>query len=446
MMMNKVLLIIILILTSANMQAQEFLSLSDAVKILLENDYNIKVAENNKNVAENNASIMANGYLPILSGRSGANVRSQDSKTEFYDGSSFEANGSNTLTYSASVSLNYTLFDGMYRSYNFEKSKELLNLSKLQVRQVMESSMLELFTSYYNVASLTETTESLLQTLNISKTRLTRAKYGADYGRNTTLDVLNAKVDVNTDSINLLNSKQSLANAKRNLNVLMGRDVVQDFNIDTNVNFEILLNLDELLNKAKAENIRLLSAQKNIELSEYNTKLMKTNRIPTIGISGNYAWNDANYNNVNNNVIMPRVTERQFVNGPQAEISLTWNIFDGGKTHTGVQNAIINEETNKIQQEQSEKQVERDVINAYTTYKNSLFVLEANKSNLITNKRNFERSKEEYELGQLTSIEYRQAQLNLLRAEMSYNQSKYQSKIYELALFKLTGDLLKMKF
>lgn len=444
--MNKILIIFVLILASVNLKAQEFLSLSDAVKILLSNDYNIKVAENNKNIAENNASLMANGFLPQLSGRSGANFRSQDINSDYYDGSSSQINGSNTLTYTASVGISYTLFDGMYRSYNFEKSQELLKLSKLQVRQVIESSMLELFSSYYNVASLTESTHSLKETLDISKVRLTRVRYGADYGRNTTLDVLNAEVDVNTDSINLLNSKQNLANAKRNLNVLMGRDVVQDFNIDTNINFEILLNIDVLLEKAKEENIRLLSAQKNLELSGYNTKLIKTNRIPTIGFSGNYAWNDANYNNVNGNINTTRTTERQFIAGPQAEISLTWSIFDGGNTRTGIQNAIIAEQTTKIQQEQSQKQVERDVINAYTTYKNSLFVLEANKANLTTNQRNFNRSEEQYKLGQLTSIEYRQAQLNLLRAEMNYNQSKYQAKIYELALFKLTGDLLNMKF
>ena len=99
-----------------------------------------------------------------------------------------------------------------------------------------------------------------------------------------------------------------------------------------------------------------------------------------------------------------------------------------------------------VQQEQMQKQVERDVINAYTTYKNSLFVLEAEKENLNTNKRNFNRSAEQYQLGQLTSIEFRQAQLNLLRAETSHNQAKYQAKIYELSLFKLTGDLMNMRF
>ncbi len=437
--MNKILFTLIIIAFPFINEAQDLLRLSDAVKILLENDYNIKVAENSSREAKNNTSISANGYLPTVNGRSAAGYKSSHNSSNYYDGSSTDVNGLNTLSYSASLNLNYTLFDGMYRSYNFEKSKELYNLSKLQVRQVIESSLLELFTSYYNVASLTESTQSLKETLGISKVRLLRARYSADYGKNTELDVLNAEVDVNTDSINLLNSKQSLANARRNLNVLMGREVTLDFSIDTTINYQVLFSLDTLLVKAQDENIRLLAAQKNLELSGFNTKLLKTNRIPTVGLSGSYVWN-----NSHNNDMSP--IEKQTLVGPQAELSLTWNIFDGGYTRVGIQNAKIAEETNRVQQEQTQKQVERDVINAYTTYKNSLFVLEADKANLSTNKRNFDRSEEQYQLGQLTSVEYRQAQLNLLRAETRYNQSKYQVKIYELALFKLTGDILNMKF
>ncbi len=437
--MNRILFIIIFSVVSFAGFGQELLKLSDAVRITLENDYNIKVAENSSSVALNNASIYANGYLPQVIGRTGANYRTQNINTDYNDGTSTDIEGSGALSYNASVGLNYTLFDGMYRSYNYEKSKELYSLSQLQVRQVIESTLLDLFTAYYTVASLTESTQSLQETLEISKVRLLRAQYGAEYGKNTQLDVLNAEVDVNTDSINVLNSRQSLENSKRNLNVLMARNVTQLFNIDTTVNYEVLFSIDTLLNKAQQENIRLLSTQKSLELSEFDIKLFQTNRIPTIGLSGSYAWSNTNYNEKS-------LIDAQSILGPQAEVSLTWNIFDGGRTKTGVQNAKIAAETNMVKQEQMQKQVDRDVINAYTTYKNSLFVMEAEKANLVTSQRNFDRSVEQYQLGQLASVEFRQAQLNLLRAQTKYNQAKYQAKIYELALFKLTGDLLNMQF
>lgn len=437
--MNKIFYIIIFLLLSFTGYSQEILRLNDAVRITLENDYNIKVAENSSSIALNNASIYNNGFLPQLTGRSGINYRNQDIDIENYDGTSRNVEGSSSLGYNASLALNYTLFDGMYRSYNFEKSKELYNLSQLQVRQVIEATLLEMFTSYYTVANLSEATSNLRRSLDISKVRLLRATYGADYGTKTQLDVLNAEVDVNTDSINLLNSQQSLANAKRNLNVLMGRNVTEIFSIDTTVNYEVLYTMDTLMLRAKEENIRLLSTQKALELSEFDIKLFQTNRIPTIGLSGSYAWSSTHYNEKNE-------MEMQTLLGPQAELSLTWNIFDGGRTKTGVQNARIAAETSSVQQEQTNKQVERDVINAYTTYKNSLFVRQAEKANLTTNQRNFDRSAEQYQLGQLTSVEFRQAQLNLLNAQTRFNQAKYQAKVYELALFKLAGELMNMKF
>jgi len=435
----KVLYLIIFILISVSAFSQELLKLSDAVRITLENDYNIKVAENNSSVAQNNASIYNNSFLPQVSARSGANFRSQNIETNYHDGTNQQVNGSNSMGLSASVALNYTLFDGMYRTYNFEKSKELYNFSQLQVRQVIEATLVDLFTGYYTVANLSETTHNLKQSLEISKVRLLRAQYGVDYGTKTQLDLLNAQVDVNTDSINLLNSQQSLANAKRNLNVIMGRNVSHPFLIDTTVNYEVLFKLDTLMAKAKEENIRLLATQKSLELSEFDIKLFKTNRIPTIALNGSYAWGTTNYNNKN-------TIDVQTLLGPQAELSLTWNIFDGGRTKTAIQNARIAAETNLVKQEQTQKQVERDVVNAYTTYKNSLFVKEAEKANLYTNKRNFERSSEQYQLGQLTSVEFRQAQINLLNAQTRFNQAKYQAKVYELALFKLAGELLQMKF
>lgn len=435
----KNLYLILFLFVSFSGISQEMLTLGDAVKITLENDYNIRVAENSAKLAENNTSPLANGFLPTVNANGGADYKLQNSNVDYFDGTNQAVSGLSTLTYSASVSLNYVLFDGMYRTYNFEKSKELHELSKLQVRQVIEGTLVELFSAYYRVANLAEATENYRKMLEISKTRLLRANYGAEYGKNTQLDVLNAQVDVNTDSINYLNGLQSLANAKRNLNVLLGRSVSVDFNIDTSVNYYNLPQIDVVLEQAKVENVQMLTAQKNAELSNFNYKLTQTKRIPTLSFYGSYFFNAVNNNNKS-------LIDAQTINGPQTGLSLSWSIFDGGRTRVGLQNNKIAMETALIQQEQQQKQLERDVINSYTTYENSLFVLKAEKENVITNERNFKRTQEQFHLGQLTSVEFRQAQINLLQAKTKYNLAKYQAKIYELTVRKLTGDLLNTKF
>ena len=89
-----------------------------------------------------------------------------------------------------------------------------------------------------------------------------------------------------------------------------------------------------------------------------------------------------------------------------------------------------------------EKDLERNVSNAWETYQNSLFILEAERKNVETNKRNFERSEEQFKLGQIITVELRLAQVNLLNAVNSFNQAKYTAKVAELRLLQLAGQLI----
>jgi len=123
-------------------------------------------------------------------------------------------------------------------------------------------------------------------------------------------------------------------------------------------------------------------------------------------------------------------------------LSVSWNIFDGGLTKTRVQNAKIAIDNSNIEKQLIEKDLERNVANAWETYQNSLFILSAEKKNVQTNRRNFERSEEQFKLGQIITVEFRLAQVNFLSAVNSYNQAKYTAKVAELRLLQLGGKLI----
>ena len=65
--------------------------------------------------------------------------------------------------------------------------------------------------------------------------------------------------------------------------------------------------------------------------------------------------------------------------------------------------------------------------------------------NIKTSENNFERTQEKFKLGQVTSIEFRQAQLNLLNAELTRNQAKYDAKLAELTVLQISGELLNIQ-
>ena len=439
-MKNRFLLFSLLLVVFNALAQQQIITPNEAVALALENNYGIKLASNQVEIAKNNANILNSGYLPTVTGIAGASFDKLNTEGELANGEVRIANGAETRRYNASVNLNYTLFDGLGRRYDYKQLKERYQLSEFQARETIENTVFQLFTVYYDVAQLTENTSALKQTLAISNERLVRAKYQFDYGQSTKLGVLNAEVDINNDSINLINAQQQLKNYKRDLKVVLGNVIQNDFSVDTLVNFDVLYNKEDLFEKAKSRNIALLQIEKNIMISGYDIKSGKSAYLPTIGLTGSYGWNESN----NNSPLA--FTLQSTSSGLSAGLNLSWNLFDGGSTITRVKNAQINLQNQQLQKEQLVMDIERNFNNAWDDYQNKLNIYKIQENNIVTSQNNFDRTQEKFKLGQVNSIEFRQAQLNLLSAELSRNQAKYQAKLAELQMLQISGELLNVNF
>ncbi|AYN69102.1 TolC family protein [Euzebyella marina] len=447
--LTKMFVLLLCVVYGTGLSAQEqVLSKDEAIKMALLNNFDIKVARNQVDIAKNNKGIMNSGYLPSLSASAGANYNRDDSNIEFpgqllEDGSprpDQELVKAEAQRYNSALNLNYTLFDGMGRYYTYKQLKEQYQLTELQARETIENTLLQLFSVYFEVARLTENKNVLEQALEISLQRITRAEYSFEYGQNTKLDILNAQVDVTNDSINLLNTLQQLENTKRDLNVVLSRDLNSAFEVDTLVQFIPKLQLEELISQAELNNVAILQSERSLTINEYDIKVNKSGYLPNVGLTGTYGWN---LNQSAPSAFFPGTNNETWNFGLGA--SLTWNIFDGGGTSVRVKNAKIAYENQELVQEQIKLQVERDVQNALAIFENRLNIYQIQEQNVITNQNNFERSKEQFQLGRITSIEFRQAQINLLNAQTNKNLAKYDAKLAELQLLQLTGQLLNIQ-
>jgi outer membrane protein TolC len=419
--------------------AQSPLDRNQAIKLTLENNLNIKLIENSRDMAKNNASILNSGYLPTASLNSSSNISYQD--IEIVAG---EQNGSvedsKNEANSTNISLNYVLFDGMGRKYNYKRFKEIYKKSEIEVKDVIEKTILQLFGVYYEVARLIEENKIIKSSLSISKERLKKRKIQLEYGQTTGLEVLNAEVDMNLDSINYLNSLNILSNAKRDLNLVMNIDLNTNHSINTDFRFITSEKMIDIFNNAKKNNSYLQILEKDVLISDYNLKATKSSYLPTIGLNGSYGWNES----INDNQYAFYNENR--TNGLSGAISLNWNIFSGGNRITNNKNAKLNLTNSKIKKQKIELEFERDIKNAYSNYENSLFILNAQQINLETNNNNFKRNQEKYALGQVTSIEFRKAQLNFLNAKLSVNKAKFEAKLSELQVLQLAGEILTYSY
>ncbi|MGC1516892.1 MAG: TolC family protein [Maribacter sp.] len=417
---------------------EEFLSKEEAIALALKNNFGVIIANNNLKIAENNKSILNSGYLPTLTGNAGGSYDKNNQEATFQDGTVRAIDGAETTRYNAAVNLNYTLFDGLGRLYDYKRLKEEYNLSALQTRETIETTMLQLFTVYFEIARLTENINVLEETFSNTQKRLQRSEYSFEYGQTNKLDVLNAQVDLVNDSINLMNERQTFRNTKRDLNLLLNRDLVTSFEVDTLIAFADPLRLEEFLEKGIANNVRILQSEQNIKINDYTLKANKSIFLPTIGLVGSYGWNEGNFPATN-------FLASNTSTGLSGGVNLTWNLFDGGGGITQIKNSKIlldNEETVKAQITQ---EVLRDVKNAKDNYMNRLQIYNLQEQNVVTNQNNFERSNEQFQIGSITSIELRQAQINLLNAQTNKNLAKYDAKLAELQLLQLTGQLLNIE-
>ena len=418
--------------------AQKLVSVSEAIELALENNYGIKIISNNKEIAKNNAGVLNSGYLPTVTSSSGATFNRDNLEAEFANGESTALNGAKSSRYNASINLNYTLFDGLGRYYDYKRLKETYKLSELQARETIENTIAQLYVVYYNVAQVTENVTVLEKTLTVSKDRITRASYQFEYGQGTMLNVLNAQVDINNDSINLINAKQQLVNTKRDLNVVLGNVISSEFRVDTTIDFKLDIDQNDLANKVKSNNVNLLQLDKNIMINTFIVKANKSGYLPSLGLTGSYGWNKGN-NNAASFVAVSTNT------GLSGGLSLSWNLFDGGATATRVTNAKIELENRSLEKESMVIDIERNFNNAWDDYQNKLTIFQVQENNIITSTNNFNRTQEKYKLGQATSIEFRQAQLNLINSELNRNQAKYAAKIAELTVLQLSGELLNIE-
>ena len=423
------------------MQSQELLTKAQAVKLVLKQNFDIQIANNNVEIAENNAGILNSGYLPSLNAQAGSDFSRQDRLAEIEGRDPIDQNNLDSENYRANLNLNYTLFDGLGRLYTYKRLQEEYDLSELQARETIENTLIQLFSVYYEVARRFENVEVLRQTLNLSKDRLKRVEYLFDYGQVNKLQVLNAEVDVSNDSINFVNEQQVLDNAKRDLMVVINTDLSEGFKVDTDVVFTPMLKIEQSVEDHEINNVSLLQIEKNLEISAYDEKISWSGYLPTIDLLGSYGWN----RNVSpESPFFPGSIQTS--NAFSAGVSLNWNLFDTGQTAVRIQNAKINYENREIQKKQIEKEVNRDIQNALNNYKTRLYIFDLQEQNVNTNQDNFQRSENQFQSGQITSVEFRQAQVNLQNAQTSYNLAKYDAKLAELQLLQLAGQLLNVNF
>lgn len=414
---------------------QESLTLEKAIENCLENNYQISIVKKDSEIAENNISKGNAGMLPTIDARSSYRYSNPNRRIEFAGDVQppIVRDGANVQNVSASIELNWTLFDGFAMFANLDRLKALNELSEIQLQIMIENKVKELVQNYLNALTLQENLKTIQTSLELSKDRIKRIEDQIEFGVLTKSQLLQAEVDYNTDSSSYLTTKLNYDNAIRTLNYSMGLKFDKKYKLDNKIEFVNIEEYEKIKEKvfSKNSNINLAILDKDINALDYDVIL--SNYYPRVNLNGDYVYNrtndDANFTTLIQNT------------GPSISLNASWNLYNGSRNSISLQNNLILSEQKDIEIQNIKASIELNLISVYESYKQQKEILKLEENNLKISEDNFKRAIEEFQYSRITSLELRQAQLNLSRTENNIIKAKNDLKNLEAQLFILMGEM-----
>jgi outer membrane protein TolC len=123
-------------------------------------------------------------------------------------------------------------------------------------------------------------------------------------------------------------------------------------------------------------------------------------------------------------------------------LTLGVDIFDGFNRKREKSNALIEIENRRIQYQEVEQEIRGDLLTIFYAYENNLALLRLEEQNLEVARENLEIALERYKLGSLSGLELREVQKSLLDAEERLISVKYQTKLAEISLMQISGQIM----
>lgn len=434
-MSNRIFIGIATVLLAWNTQAQEVLALDQAIAASLEHNHNLKIAELSSQQAANAATMGNAGMLPNIVATAGANVSQQNSNLEFATGQTQDVEGAQSMSQNMSLGISQTLFAGgrIQRSYALLKTAE--QSASLAEQQAMETTIAMVWSQYTGLALLQRSVVTAQQVLLFSAQRYERAMLTNSLGGSNTTERLSAEVDLNRDSINLLELQAQYQLAKNSFATYIGWEnsdfLVDESGITDAINATDLP--DDLLANLRENNSALLLAQTSVNAAGLQEKLQQSTLFPTIAAQASYGLNQSQ-------------AEAGFLTASQqqglnAGISLQYNLFSGFQSKTQRQNAALEVLKAQEQLDQVSETLENTLANAMDVFNNAIKIAAIETKNMEVAERRLMRMSELHALGKASSLELREAQIAWLNANNGMYSAQFQAVNAKITVLALVGSL-----
>lgn len=411
------------------------LTLDEAIKVTLENNYDITVVSQSKEVARLQNHIGNAGMLPTIALNGNASYGLNALRQEFSSGLTVNNPSVDSRNFNAQAALTWVVFDGL-RMFAIKKRLSLqYQVSDLELQEQVIATISDVIQTYTTFAAETKRLEALEKTVAYFDELAKLADNRLKIGTGNKQEMLQAKTDWNAQRSAVLKQRAYLQQLRIQLNILMNREPNTDFIPDSSIVINKNLALDESLNNASSVNPTVLIADKNVAV--YKTFLQEQNsfQMPRINVGVAYGFN---YSGSSAGFALFNQT-----NGVTANAGITFPIFDGLRVRRNIKTAKVQYEVAKLTSSFTRLRISGEVRIAYEIYRRQIEILDIEEENVKLVEENMMIAAERYKTGLGTLIESRAATLSYADALTRYTQAQSETKAAETNLLALTGQILK---
>ncbi|MCA9743681.1 TolC family protein, partial [candidate division KSB1 bacterium] len=171
---------------------------------------------------------------------------------------------------------------------------------------------------------------------------------------------------------------------------------------------------------------------------QQNIRLARAGFLPRLALNASYGYSDRTTSSDS-----PNFAEDINSTSKDASVrlNLSLNLFNGFRNRIDVQNARLAAENSVLVLKDARNALSAQVREQHLTLEKRLALVALEEQNVQAAQQNLALQQDRYEIGATSSIEFRDAQVNLIRAESALIAARFQARLSRIAIDRLTGRL-----
>jgi len=424
----KIIIIFIFFIFSTNIIfAAEFLSyLENAYK----NNPTLNAERENYKAIKENINISRSEFLPSVS-ISGSQSSQQNSNRTNQAGTTLP-NTSNTSE-TQSVSVDQKIFQGFHGYNSIEKSKLESEQAALKVKSTEQQILLKSANVYYDLIYKTKSTLFNSANVDLFERQVETDSSRLQKGEITLTDLAQSESSLAGANAKFIAAETELFTAKSNFERIIRLPAPEKMTEDSLIK-SMSLNFPKSLNTAlsfsEKNNLKLLLAKLDYEISKKNVNIEKSKFSPSASV---------NYTQSQSKDFSPSIDE---TDQESLKATVTIPIFKGGKNYSSLKKVKFKKKQNNLILQDTVNEVKTETANSWSVYQSSESVLKATQAQVKAAEIANEGITLEYDSGNTrTTLEVIQSRSLLLEARINNAVAERNLAISKFELLAVIGKL-----